>query len=245
MRNHFLLWAAILIASLCSFLPTHTAFANEESDKHNLQGLEYFNAGNYQAAVTEFSEAIKIEPNNSTYHNNIGWSYYSWGVPYYTSAEENFKEPIRLDVKHESAYRGLAHLYHTQGKNDDAINNFIEAGKKYYNKENYTEAIIDFTDAINLGGGTAEIYNLRGLSHYNLENPDYDAALNDFNKAVDCDKNFPFAFYNRANVYRIQDKKDDAITNFMQAGKKHLFAKNYDEARESFNLVLELDPKNG
>lgn len=166
-------------------------------------------------------------------------------MPYYTSAEENFKESIRFDVKHESAYRGLARLYRAQGKNDDAINNFIEAGKKYYNKENYTDAITDFTDVINLGGGTAEIYNLRGLSYYNLENPDYDAALNDFNKAIQLDKNFADAYAARAAVYLKQDKKDDAITNFMQAGKKHLFAQNYDEAREAFNLVLELDPKNG
>lgn len=51
MRNNFLLWAAILIASFCSLLPTHPAFANEESDKHNSQGLEYFHAGNYEAAI--------------------------------------------------------------------------------------------------------------------------------------------------------------------------------------------------
>lgn len=51
MRNNFLLSAAILIASLCSLLPTHNAFANEESEKHNDQGLEYFHAGNYEAAI--------------------------------------------------------------------------------------------------------------------------------------------------------------------------------------------------
>jgi len=139
----------------------------------------------------------------------------------------------------------LARLYRAQGKNDDAINNFIEAGKKYYNKENYTEAITDFTDVINLGGGTAEIYNLRGLSYYNLENPDYDAALNDFNKAIQLDKNFADAYAARAAVYLKQDKKDEAISNFTLARKKHLFAQNYDDAKEAFNLVLELDPKNG
>lgn len=139
----------------------------------------------------------------------------------------------------------MARLYRAQGKNDDAINNFIEAGKKYYNKENYTEAITDFTDVINLGGGTAEIYNLRGLSYYNLENPDYDAALNDFNKAIQLDKNFADAYAARAAVYLKQDKKDEAISNFTLARKKHLFAQNYDDAKEAFNLVLELDPKNG
>lgn len=51
MRNNFLLWAAILIASLFALLPTHTAFANEESEKLNSQGLEYFHAGNYEAAI--------------------------------------------------------------------------------------------------------------------------------------------------------------------------------------------------
>lgn len=85
---------------------------------------------------------------------------------------------------------------------------------------------------------------MRGLSYYNLENSDYDAALNDFNKAVDCDKNFPVAFY-----------KQEAINNYDKAielnyaedyvyterGSTKCMLHKYDDAIKDFNKALEID----
>ena len=226
-----------------TWLPTHTAFANEESSKLNEQGLAYRKAGNYQAAIEKYSEALKIEPNNSTYYNNIGWAYFHWGKAHYTEAEENFKKSIELNLDYDVAYRGLAHIYRKLEKNDDAIKNFIEAGKKFYKSKDYTAVITDFTDAINLGAKTAEVYDLRGWSYYNSEN--YDAAFEDFDKIIrEIDGNYVDAYKGRADVYLKRDDKVAAQKDFYKAGQI-FYDKNNQEswhtAIQYFDSAIELD----
>ena len=229
MRNIFLSLAAILIASLIAILPTQIAFANEESEKHNLKGNELHNAGNYEAAIKEYKQAIDLDSSNPVYYANIGWSYYF--SKDYVNAEAYFKKA----PNHSHACNGLAHLYYDQRK--------------------YTDAITNFTKAIKSGGGTAEVYDLRGRSHFYSGN--YDAAIKDFTNAIDLDKNYADAYSWRATVYQKQGKNDAATTDFMDAGWKYIFLgqyadkegnyteakNNYTKAEKQFENILQLNPK--
>lgn len=81
--------AAFFIAVIV-FISSSTAFANEESDAHNVKGNEYFNNAkneqDYQNAINEYTAAIKIDSNDndiSIYYSNRVGAYYTLGSDYY------------------------------------------------------------------------------------------------------------------------------------------------------------------
>ena len=242
--------AAILVALTLVFSSTQTAFANEESDKHNAQGNEYHNnaknAQDLEAAVREYTAAIEIDPNAAVYYSNRGGSYLA--LKNYVAAEADLKKALELNGNSAFAYNRLARVYHAQGKTEDAKTNFITAANKYSDNEKYEDAVKSLTDAINLGIGTAEIYNLRGVAYYHWDDKYYNEAVADFTKAVELDSNLAKAYNNRAFVYNKQGKTEDAKKDFLQAGKKYFNDKNndkYDDAAEALNNAVKLDEKYG
>lgn len=242
-NSFFVYVTAIFIALSLVILPTQTVFANEEAEKHNDQGCNYYNSGNYEAAVKEHLEAIKIEPTISVYYNNLAWAYYKLGK--YTEAEENFKKAIQLLGTNESsfAYNGLANVYRAMGKNEEAKNYFIESAKHFYSVENYERAKSDLAEAIALGASDAEIYYLRGKSYFHSGN--YDEALNCFNEVIKIDDSYADAYRERAAIYLERGDIDEAKIEFSEAGQKYFVNDEYDKAKEALEQVIELDPNYG
>lgn len=75
----------------------------------------------------------------------------------------------------------------------------------YLKKENYDQAILDFTKAIQINPKDYIAYNNRGLS-YELKE-DYIRALADFNKAILLNPKYERAYRGRARVYEKTGKK--------------------------------------
>ena len=211
-NNFFAYLATIFIAFSLVILPMKNALANEESDKHNAQGRTYYRNSDYQHAIEEYTKAIKIDEKNPAYHNNRGWAYCD--SKDYANAEKDFSEAIRLDPNYAYAYRGLARVYRdsNQSRNEDAISNFIEAGKISCapgNFHSYEYAITVLNEALALNDDNAEAHNLRGQAYFNLEK--YDEALKDFNKVIQLDSNYTDAYRGLGFVYWKQDKRDRFI----------------------------------
>ena len=208
-RNNFFAYlTTIFIAVAFVILPTNNAFANEEADKHNAQGRDYYSNSDYQKAVEEYTKAIKIDSKNPTYYNNRGWAYYDSND--YVNAEKDFSDAIRLNPNYAYAYRGLARIYREDNppRNDDAIKNFIEAGKISCAPggfHSYEYAIEVLNEALALNDNNAEAHNLRGQAYFNLEK--YDEALDDFNIVIEKDSNYADAYFGRASVYLQQGRK--------------------------------------
>ena len=230
----------IFICFALIILPNNT-FANEESEKHNAQGDEYYNVGKYKEAIDEYKLAIEIDNNHARYYNNLGWAYLN--SKDYAPAEENFNKAIELSPSFANPYRGLACVYRGQSKNDEAKKYFLKAGSNYLDSKSLEAAIKDFSNAINLDSNDVMGYSLRSLAYCGLEK--YDDALNDANKAIQLDKNFATAYRIRALIYLKQGRNDEAKTNYLWAGKKFLSEKEYSLARGSFNEAIEIDEKFG
>lgn len=247
-KNFVSCLTAILIALTLVFSSTQIAFANEEADKHNAQGNEYHNnaknAQDYEAAIREYTTAIEIDPNVSYYYSNRGGSYLE--LKNYVAAEADLKKALDLNENSAFAYNRLARVYHAQGKNDDAKANFITAAIKYYEQEKYEDAVKSYTDAINRGLGTAEIYNLRGVAYYKWDDKHYNEAIADFTKAIELKhENVADVYSNRAFAYNKQDKIEDAKKDFLQAGTKYFNDKKYDDAATALNNAVKLDKNYG
>src|SRR5713226_6413097 len=98
------------------------------ANAYNSRGIGYHNKKDYDRAIAEYGEAIKLDPKYARAYYNRGLVYAAKGN--YDGAVEEYSEAIKLDPKYASAYnsRGLA----------------------YANKKDYDRAIADYGQAITL-----------------------------------------------------------------------------------------------
>jgi tetratricopeptide (TPR) repeat protein len=82
----------------------------------------------FSAALSKCSEALKLDPLNSSIYLNRGVAYFN--LKKYQSALKDFRQSIKLDPENYDAYR--------------------ESGKTYANLKNYNLAIKEFSKAIKL-----------------------------------------------------------------------------------------------
>src|SRR5438128_2558409 len=104
-------------------LATTTSFAFPQdvstAERHFIKGLEWLKKKEYDKAIADFSEAIRILPDNATGYLTRGGAYHS--KKEYDKAIADFSEAIRLDPKSSLAFasRGLA--YKSKKDYDKAI----------------------------------------------------------------------------------------------------------------------------
>lgn len=77
------------------------------------------------------------------------------------------------------------------------------------------EAEAAYTNLINSNSNPIDSLNGRGRVRYQLKR--YDAAISDFNKAIELDPNAPYCYYNRAYVYVLQGKRIEALSDLDRA----------------------------
>ena len=75
------------------------------------RGLAYYEKGDLDRAIADYSEAIRLDPKYAYAYNNRGNAYYDKGD--HDRAIADYSEAIRLDPKYAQAYfnRGVAYLY--------------------------------------------------------------------------------------------------------------------------------------
>ncbi|MEH2161560.1 MAG: tetratricopeptide repeat protein, partial [Nostoc sp.] len=117
-------------------------------DEYINQGNACYNLGNNQAAIDNYNQAIRINPNFADIYNRRGAAHYTLGNN--QAAIEDYNQAIRLNPNFAEAYnsRGVAH----------------------YKLGNNQAAIEDYNQAIRLNPNFAEAYNSRGVAHYKLGN---------------------------------------------------------------------------
>jgi tetratricopeptide (TPR) repeat protein len=201
------------------------------------RGIEFAEKSNFDAAIEDFSEAIRLAKNFSAYYNR-GNAYYDKGD--YDKAIDDYTNAIRLDPNDATAHFNRIESYHNKGDSDKAIEDFSEAirlaknfsayynrGSAYNNKGDYDKAIDDYTNAIRLDpNDDATAYYNRGKSYYN--NGDYDKAIDDYTKAIGIDPNNARAYKNCGIAYADKGDYDKAFTDYKKAVEIEP-AKNYDQ----------------
>jgi tetratricopeptide (TPR) repeat protein len=126
---------SILILIMLSFVVcAGRGYAQEDKEALN-KGIDYFSNGMDAEAITEFTKAIEINPNNAEAYNARGIVYHYIGK--YDQAIADYTKAVQVDPTHNKAYYNLGFIYSSMSNYDQAVTYFTKAIQA---KPDYTEA---------------------------------------------------------------------------------------------------------
>ena len=142
-----------------------------------IRGNAYKEKRDFDRAISDYDEAIKLNPEYAVAFNNRGIAYKEKGD--LDRAISDYDEAIKLNPEYADA--------------------FSNRGNAYREKGDFDRAISDCDKAINFDSTNAAAFNNRGNAYQ--EKGDLDRAISDYDKAIKIDPNFTGAFHNRALAY--------------------------------------------
>ena len=188
------------------------------------RGVEKQNKGDSYGAISDFTKAIEINPQDADAYNNRGWIKEKLKV--YNGAISDFTKAIEINPQDADAYYNRGKAKHKLEDYDGAISDFTKAieinpqhADAYYNRgnakhklEDYDGAISDYTKAIEINPQDADAYNNRGWIKEKLKV--YNGAISDFTKAIEINPQDADAYYNRGKAKHKLEDYDGAISDY-------------------------------
>lgn len=150
-----------------------------------------YQQGNLDSAVESCSEAIRLDPENSSPYVTRGYILMSRGDN--TEALADFDMALRYDPDNGQAYINRGIVYERMGKYDKAIANYDEM--LAHNITNSTHRYYG--------------YNNRGVAYQHKEEPDL--AIQDYKHAIAEQPDLPEAYENLEGIFAYNNNLDDLI----------------------------------
>jgi len=221
------------IASSCSRSDVAEKRSEKEAISIYLSAYSKYQSGDYTNAITECTEAIKIEPNFANPFLIRGMAKHA--LQDYDGAIADYTKAIELNPKYSYAYAGRADAKASLKDYNEAMADFNKAieldstNTDYYNTRgitkrilgDYTGALVDYNKIIELSPQSAYSYNNRGYDKLCLK--DYTGAISDFNKVIEFDSKI--------------------VESHVGIGEAKRALKDYDGAIAAFEKAIQLDPK--
>jgi len=218
------------------------------------RGILFASRGDYDMAITDFTDALNINPNLAAAFYNRGLAYQN--KKEYDRAVADYNQTIRINP-------------------NDAVT-YMYRGYAYYYQNDYDRAISDYTQAIRIDPNYTDVYSNRGNAYFAkckndwgdiVSTADYDRAITDYTQAIRFDAS-AWRYAARGNAYllsgdynRYRDETraisdfNRAISDFDQAiklyptawryterGQAYLGKGDYDKAIADFSKAIELEP---
>jgi len=171
----------------------------------NSRGNAHLNNRNYDRAIDDYNETIRIDPKYAIGFYNRGLAYLRKGR--LDPAIADFDAAIRLNPKYTSAFINRALAFQEKAQWD--FNAYLAEGV-YEDR-----AIQDLDEAIRLDPNNATAFRNRGF--VNSRRQRYDRAIQDFDEAIRLNANVAAAFSGRAYALRFVGQYERAIADYRQA----------------------------
>ena len=173
-----------------------TTHIRAEAYKH--RGIAYAEKGDLDRAIGDFSEALRLEPEDAQAYYNRGIMYSDKGddVRYSDRAIADFTEALRLDPKFANAYGNRGLVYASKGDLD--------------------RALADYNEALNIRPGAVDYYN-RGNAHF--AKGDLNRAITDYNDAIRLDPKYDDVYLARGRAYLYSGNLAKALADMSPASE--------------------------
>jgi lipoprotein NlpI len=130
------------------------------------RSYEYRAKEEYDAAIADLNEAIRLNPTMTEAYNNRGLALFDKGA--FEPAIPDYEKALQLDPKHVNAFYGLGNIYKAKGEYAKAIddynqamqlkpdftNAFINRGNVYLLQQQFDLAIADYKQALRTKPGS-------------------------------------------------------------------------------------------
>ena len=158
-------------------------------------------------------------------------------------------ESATTDSEREKAVQGIEN-----NENVFTATQYFDRGNKFGYAGKYSEAVDEYSKAIELNPIYFDAYTNRGFTYLKLSR--YDEAIQDCNRAIELAPDSCFAYNNRGSAYFELKKYSEAIHDFNSAivinpnfanayfnlGFVYYNLKKYDDATRDFSKALNEDP---
>ena len=195
------------------------AYCNRGNSKHS--------QGDYQGAIADYSEAIRLKPDWAEAYYSRGASKRSQGDN--QGAIADYSEVIRLEPDYAMAYGGRGNSKYSLGNYAGAVTDYSEAirlkpdfveaycnrGGSKHRQGNYQGAIADCSEAIRLKPDYADPYSNRGFSK--SSQGDNQGAIADFSEVIRLKPDYSGGYFGRGLSKNNQGDYQGAIADFSEA----------------------------
>jgi tetratricopeptide (TPR) repeat protein len=193
------------------------------------RGLAWQKKGDFDRALTDFSDAIRMNPKDALAYNDRGMLWRGRGD--LERAIADFTAAIAIDPLPHSdeayARRGNAAVA------KPGVNVYENRAITLLEKSDFDGAIADFDRAIKLDPNGVDSFNGRGAAF--RAKGDLDRAKDDFSHALTLDRDHLGAHYNRGLVEAVRGELDAAVADFTAAvGLNPDFVDGYEARAEAF-----------
>lgn len=209
-----ILHSAVITALAC-LLANPTASLGQNSNtvsravfigaqEHLRRGIAHLDAQRWNAARSEFSSAIDLNPTNALAFDYRGCSYFAEGAA--DEAIRDFSRVIELEPQNYRGYMGRGNAYRAKhsfalaladlgrsiGLNPSNSAALNSRAAVFNAMDDFTNVVRDCSSSLRLNPQDAKVLVMRGHAYW--QNADYKAALNDFRSAIQTDPANPEAF---------------------------------------------------
>jgi Tfp pilus assembly protein PilF len=220
-----------------------------DAEKKMNEGFLALSAGNPTLALELLLNAEKQDPRNPYIHYNLGIAYLAKDVE--NSAEQQFKEAIRLKPDYSEAYNSLGVIYLKRGQTEPAIqcfqkalNNILYAnpanahynlGSAYLSRKEYNKAAEQLERAVKLVPDFAIAYGSLGEVYAGLgRNAD---AKRSYRNAIQFAPNDPAAYLNLGKLLSRTGERAEARKMLNQVIRLAPDSQGAHEARNLLNAM--------
>ena len=157
------------------------------------RGYEHFKKKDFDRAVADYSEAIRLNPSFAQAYDGRGSAYRDKGD--FDRAVADLNEAIRLNPSYARAYH--------------------DRGTAYYYKEDFNRAIADYSVAIRLEPNFAHAYFSRASAY--RRKGDSSRALADLNESLRLEPGVAVIYHNRGRTLETLGRRQEAIADYRHA----------------------------
>ncbi|MGH7139144.1 MAG: tetratricopeptide repeat protein [Pirellulales bacterium] len=176
-----------------------------------LRGVSWLAKHEFENAVKDLDEVIRLAPNNSSFHCLRGKAYF--GKHAYDQAMADYTEAIRLNPSNLIALNDRGCTWNAKEESAKALKHFdsvlridtrnalayANRSATWFYLEEYEKSLADVNRAIELDPRMASAYANRG--RWYMKHGDYPKALNDYNKSAELAPREWAAYNGLARIY--------------------------------------------